>query len=64
MEATTLNNIGLVYHARGEMEQALAYYTQALPLLQQVGNRRAESITRFNIAMIYKSWDELDKAEK
>ena len=30
----------------------------------EAGDQRRESVTRFNIAMIYKDRDELDKAEE
>jgi tetratricopeptide (TPR) repeat protein len=37
-EATTLNNIGLVYNALGEKQKALDFYNQALPILRAVGD--------------------------
>jgi tetratricopeptide (TPR) repeat protein len=40
-EATTLNNLGLVYSDLGEKRKALEYYAQALPLFRQVGTRAA-----------------------
>jgi tetratricopeptide (TPR) repeat protein len=61
--ATTLNNIGGVYDALGEKQQALAYYEQALPLFRQVGDRWGESITQYNVAMVYQSLGRLDEAE-
>ncbi|MEQ8465073.1 CHAT domain-containing protein, partial [Coleofasciculus sp. E1-EBD-02] len=49
-EALILNNIGLVYDALGEKQQALEYLQQALPLTQAVGNRAGEATTLSNIA--------------
>ncbi|HBB33177.1 MAG TPA: hypothetical protein DC064_15605, partial [Cyanobacteria bacterium UBA9273] len=52
MEATTLNNIGLVYNSLGEKQQALDYYNQALPLFQAVGDRGGEATTLNNIGNV------------
>jgi tetratricopeptide (TPR) repeat protein len=48
----------------GDKQQALDYYSQALPLAQQAGDHWQESVIRYNIAMIYMSMDELEKAEE
>jgi tetratricopeptide (TPR) repeat protein len=61
-EASTLNNIGLVYHAWGEMDKALQYYQQALPLQRAVGDRSGEAVTCFNMAMVYRNLGQLEKA--
>jgi tetratricopeptide (TPR) repeat protein len=53
MEATTLNNIGAVYSALGDQQQALVYYDQALPMHRQVGNRAMEATTLNNMAYTY-----------
>ncbi len=45
-EATTLNNIGLVYDALGEKQKALDFYNQALPILRAVGDRRGEALVK------------------
>jgi tetratricopeptide (TPR) repeat protein len=37
--AATLTNIGAVYNAVGEPQQALEYYQQALPIFREVGDR-------------------------
>ena len=61
-EATTLNNIGLVYDGLGEPQRALEYYGQALPIRREVGDRAGEAVTRYNVAMIYRAQGELDRA--
>ena len=61
--STFFNEIGLGYSALGDKQQALAFYNQALPLRIQVGDRWGESVTRFNLAMVYQSLGELDEAE-
>jgi tetratricopeptide (TPR) repeat protein len=61
IEAVTLNNIGGVHKGMGDREQALAYYTQALLILREVGDRVDEAVTRYDIAMIHRAdgnWDE------
>ncbi|MCF3613901.1 tetratricopeptide repeat protein, partial [Planktothrix agardhii] len=62
VEATTLNNIGLVYDSLGEKQQALDYYNQALPLLRAVGDRRMEATTLNNIGGVYDSLGEMQQA--
>ncbi|MFQ5342622.1 MAG: CHAT domain-containing protein, partial [Anaerolineae bacterium] len=53
LELEALNNIGLVYDALGEKQQALGYYEQALPLMRQVGDRAGEATTLNNIGGVY-----------
>jgi tetratricopeptide (TPR) repeat protein len=50
MEATTLNNIGRVYHVIGQPQEALKNYREALSIHQEVGNRAGEATTLHNIA--------------
>jgi len=54
-EATTLNNIGLVYRSIGQPQQALEYYNQALPISREVGDRSGEATTLNNIGFVYHS---------
>ncbi|MCB0256752.1 MAG: tetratricopeptide repeat protein, partial [Anaerolineae bacterium] len=61
-ELTTLNNIGGVYDALGEKQEALRYYEQALPLFRQVGDRSGEAKTLNNMAAIYFHQGELERA--
>jgi tetratricopeptide (TPR) repeat protein len=62
VEATTLNNIGLVYDSWGEHQKALEFYNQALPLLQAVGDRGGEANTLNNIGIVYSLLGEHQKA--
>ncbi|MEI2423290.1 tetratricopeptide repeat protein, partial [Arthrospira platensis SPKY2] len=48
-EATTLNNIGAVYRAIGQPQQALTYLQQALPIWREVSDRSEEANTLNNI---------------
>ena len=61
-EATTLNNIGLVYSALGEKQKALDFYNQALPILRAVGDRGGEATTLNNIGGVYDDLGEKQKA--
>ena len=53
-EATTLNNIGLVYSDLGQKQEALKFYNQSLPLRRAVGDREGEAITLSNIGVLYR----------
>ena len=61
-EATTLNNIGLVYDSIGEKQKALDNYAQALPLSRAVGDRGGEATTLNNIGAVYDDLGEKQKA--
>jgi hypothetical protein len=63
-EATTLNNIGLVYDALGDKARALEFYEQALPLLQQIGDRWHERMLRRNMIVVCASLSQLEIVEK
>jgi hypothetical protein len=49
------------YHNTGQLEQALVYYQQSLPIRVEVGDRAGERVTRYNLAMIY--WDQGKRRE-
>ena len=61
-QGTLLNNIGGVYSALGEKQEALAYYEQALPLRRQVGDRSGEATTLNNIGVVYSALGEKQEA--
>jgi CHAT domain-containing protein/Tfp pilus assembly protein PilF len=61
-EATSLNNIGLVYHSLGRKQEALSYYGLALQLYRFVRNRRGEAETLNNIGGVYDSLGQKQKA--
>jgi CHAT domain-containing protein/Tfp pilus assembly protein PilF len=52
-EATTLNNIALVYRGIGQPQQALEFLNQALPIQRAVGDRNGEAATLSNIGLVY-----------
>ena len=49
MEGTTLNNIGAVYQAQGQYDQALNQYQQALVIAGEIGHKVLEERVRANI---------------
>jgi tetratricopeptide (TPR) repeat protein len=51
--ATLLNNMGGIYSALGDKEQALSFYNQALLLRRQVGDKTGEARTLNNIGRVY-----------
>lgn len=61
-EGILLNNIGAVYYSLGQREVALDYYQRALPIVEEVGDRYGQSITRYNMAMIYREQGRLAEA--
>jgi len=61
-EATTLNNIGAVYNALGEKQQALEYYYQSLPLIHAVGDKTQEAGILNNIGAVYNALGEKQQA--
>ncbi len=52
-EGTTLNNLGGVYDALGQKQEALTYYKQALAISQEVGDRGGEGTTLNNLGCVY-----------
>ena len=51
--ARLLNNIGGVYNALGQKQVALQYYSDALPIFREVGDRAGEATTLNNIGGVY-----------
>ncbi len=63
-EATTLNNIGVVYNSIAQPQEALKYYNQALPIRREVGDRAREATTLNNIGAVYDSISQPQEALK
>lgn len=61
-EGTLLNNIGAVYHNLGQRQEALAYYQRALPILEEVGDRDGESITRWWLGLLLQAEGHITEA--
>ena len=60
--ALIYNNLGGVYDALGQKQEALTYYGQALALRREVGDRGGEGTTLHNIGTIYYAEKHFDVA--
>ncbi len=61
-EATTLNNMGLVYQATGRPAEALRLYAEALPIRREVGDRGGEATTLANMAQLLAQMESMPEA--
>lgn len=61
-EANTLRKIAEVHAVRGQWEESIQDYNQALLLFQENGDRRSEAITLNNLGQIYADLGQRDKA--
>jgi tetratricopeptide (TPR) repeat protein len=61
-EGAILNEIGLVYANLGQEQQAFEYFQKALPIQEEVGDQAGESVTRYNMAAIYRAQGRLAEA--
>ena len=51
-----------MYRGLGELQRALEYYGQSLPIRREVGDRAGEAATRYNVAMIHRAQGDLGRA--
>jgi tetratricopeptide (TPR) repeat protein len=61
--ARVCNNLGNVYQARGELDQAEAMVRQALALNEALGSKEGMAINYGNLGNVYQARGELDQAE-
>jgi len=62
--ATGLNNLGSLYLARGEFDQAADYFRRAIDLLSRLGSDSAQLVTSFtNLAGVYVRKGDLDRSD-
>ena len=64
VKGATLGNIGLIYRAKGELDEALKYHQEALKIDREIGYRQGEASDLGNIGLIYSDKGELDEALK
>ncbi len=57
-----LDNIGGVHRDRGDLDQALTYFEQALRIRQEIGDRRGEAVTQFDIGISHRKRGDLAAA--
>jgi tetratricopeptide (TPR) repeat protein len=63
LEARALNNMGIVFAALGEYEEALAHYKSALKIDQTLGDRAGVALKLGNIGQCYADLGDVDRAE-
>jgi tetratricopeptide (TPR) repeat protein len=56
------NQIGMIYHRMGYLDDALLYFSRSLSLAIDLGNKSMQASVLNNIAVIYDNKGELDKA--
>lgn len=62
IEATVLNNLGLIYKMTGDFRKAFEYYNQSLNIAIDKKREDTESSALNNIALIYQAYGEPQKA--
>jgi tetratricopeptide (TPR) repeat protein len=60
--ATTYNNIGLIYDAQGNYEEALQWYQKSVEITEQIGDRAILAATYNNIGEVHKSQGNYEEA--
>ena len=60
--STTLDNLSLIYQARGDYATALTYLEQSLAIRREIGDKEGESVTLNNISSIFQAQGHYDKA--
>lgn len=62
-QASTLNNLGLIAHARSQWDESRRLYERSLELFAAIGDRAKVSIAKFNISEILCDQGRYDEAE-
>ncbi|MDH4223195.1 MAG: tetratricopeptide repeat protein [candidate division Zixibacteria bacterium] len=63
-KSAALGNIGLIYSAKGELDNALKYHKDALKIDREIGYKQGEAAALGNIGLIYSDKGDLEKALK
>ncbi|MDI6642362.1 MAG: tetratricopeptide repeat protein, partial [Elusimicrobiota bacterium] len=63
-ESSDLCNIGLIYQAKGDLDNALKYLKHTLKIHREIGYKQGESSDLCNIGLIYLDKGDLDNALK
>ena len=59
-----MGNIGLIYRAKGDLDNALKCHQDALKIDREIGYKQGEASDLGNIGLIYSDKGDLDKALK
>jgi adenylate cyclase len=60
--ASSLNNIGIIYHDQEDLDKALHYYQRSLDLFKKTGSRKGQSNVLGNMGIIHYELDDQDMA--
>jgi tetratricopeptide (TPR) repeat protein len=60
--ATSLSNMGGIYHSQGHVAKALEFYQESLKIQEEVGDKKGVATTFNNIGFIYYSQSDINKA--
>lgn len=61
-EAAWLGNLGIVYMDMGQLEQAIAYFTQVLTISQELKDKQKEGGALGNLGLAYLAWQQTELA--
>lgn len=61
-QANTLQSLGRLYKASGNLQKAVGSYERALQLRREIGDRQGEAYTLSDVAAAYRDMDNLEKA--
>jgi tetratricopeptide (TPR) repeat protein len=61
-EASALNNLGIACQAQGNLSEALRYFEQLLPILQETKHRRGEGRTLSSMGLVYQDRGDIPHA--
>ena len=64
IESSAISNIGLIYQTKGELDNALKFYLEALGISREISYRQGEANQLGNIGLIYSDKGDLDNALK
>lgn len=58
-----LNNLGTIYHKKGEQKEAEVYFEKALEVSKKQMNEAVVALSKYNLGTLYFEINELEKAE-
>ena len=62
LASDTLHTMGIVYHAQGSYEMALTYYTKALAIRRELGNKGGVAVTLDRLGNVHAMLGDFDRA--
>jgi tetratricopeptide (TPR) repeat protein len=62
LEGTLANDLGLLYHDKGDWDRAIGYYERSLAIKERMGAEREMAATFSNLGNVYQDKSEWDRA--